>query len=220
METVAFKVSMLGDMNVGKTTMVHHYVHDKLPYTTESTIGAAFHTVNDTRMDKDKKKQIRVKLSIWDTAGQERFRSILPIYFRQVQIIFLVFDVSQYQSFKSLEYWVGFLEEQLENIGDCMVYFIGNKTDLDMDERIITEFPIFVDSMKNRFVSCQQFYVSAKTHDGLDELFDTTYDQAMEFLYKKDTCLHRRPTHGGGSMNVQSWSSPITIQRNTDNCCF
>ena len=47
-----------------------------------------------------------IQLNIWDTAGDERFRSIMPLYYRDAQIALLVFDLTDPESFKGVDYWL------------------------------------------------------------------------------------------------------------------
>lgn len=48
-----------------------------------------------------------MQLNIWDTAGDERFRSIMPLYYRDAEIAILVFDLTEAESFKGIDYWLG-----------------------------------------------------------------------------------------------------------------
>jgi Ras-related protein Rab-5C len=80
------KVVILGDSGVGKTCLVNRLVFNMYINYTNPTIGAAFasYRVNDDFI-----------YEIWDTAGQERFHSLLPMYLRNANIIFIVIDINQ-----------------------------------------------------------------------------------------------------------------------------
>ena len=54
----------------------------------------------------------KIKLKIWDTSGQERFRSISQSFYKNTQGVILVFDLSNLQSFQSIDYWI----QSLENV--------------------------------------------------------------------------------------------------------
>ena len=58
-----------------------------------------------------------IQLNIWDTAGDERFRSIMPLYYRDAEIALLVFDLTDPESFKGIDYWLGELEEKVKAEG-------------------------------------------------------------------------------------------------------
>jgi len=55
-----------------------------------------------------------MQLNIWDTAGDERFRSIMPLYYRDAEIALLVFDLTDAETFKGVDYWLGELESKVE----------------------------------------------------------------------------------------------------------
>lgn len=68
------------------------------------------------------------QLHIWDTLGQEKFKSLAPVFFRKSVGAFLVYDVTNKDSFLALESW----KEQLNNTSDTkiVVMLLGNKVDL------------------------------------------------------------------------------------------
>lgn len=75
-----------------------------------------------------------LNFKIWDTAGQERFRSMAPMYYRNANAALLVFDLTQYSTFKEIKSWV---VELRRNVDDSMVLvLVGNKRDL-VDERMV-----------------------------------------------------------------------------------
>jgi hypothetical protein len=78
--SIEAKLVVLGSQAVGKTSLVHRFVHHSFapPASMTSTIGASFITKRVTDADSG----TVVRLQIWDTAGQERFRSISKLYYR------------------------------------------------------------------------------------------------------------------------------------------
>ena len=71
-----FKLVLLGDASVGKSSILVRFLHNKFSEEIETTVGAAF----NTKTIESRGRQ--VKFEIWDTAGQERFRSLAPMYYR------------------------------------------------------------------------------------------------------------------------------------------
>lgn len=68
------------------------------------------------------------KLQIWDTAGQERYRTITNAYYKGSDGIIIVFDITNRESFLSIDSW---LEEIHKNVGDdVLVMIFANKADL------------------------------------------------------------------------------------------
>ncbi|KZV88337.1 putative ras-related protein rab-18 [Exidia glandulosa HHB12029] len=100
------KLLIIGNSSVGKSSLLLRFTDQQwLPEDESSaTIGVDFRVC---KMDIKGKK---VKLSIWDTAGQERFRTITSSYYRGAQGIFLVYDVSNRESFDALPRWFSELE--------------------------------------------------------------------------------------------------------------
>nr|KAF6309077.1 hypothetical protein mPipKuh1_009182 [Pipistrellus kuhlii] len=83
-----FKLVLLGESAVGKSSLVLRFVKGQFHEYQESTIGAAFLTqtvcLDDTT----------VKFEIWDTAGQERYHSLAPMYYRGAQAAIVVYDIT------------------------------------------------------------------------------------------------------------------------------
>ncbi|EJK75494.1 hypothetical protein THAOC_02783 [Thalassiosira oceanica] len=130
-----YKVVMLGDSGVGKTSLVARLTNPNAPlnHDISATMGIEFDTqMLDTPHGK-------VKAQIWDTAGQERFaRVLLPTYFRKAKGVILVYDVTSAKSFDSLgERWMAQLHDHA-NSDELAKLLVGNKCDLE-DSREVTK---------------------------------------------------------------------------------
>ncbi len=68
-----------------------------------------------------------MKVQLWDTAGTERYRTITPIYYRKVDGVLLIFDLTDRVSFRSIQYWIDELSEKGEDGAQLML--VGNKSD-------------------------------------------------------------------------------------------
>ncbi|QPG77048.1 GTPase Ypt5 [Brettanomyces nanus] len=155
-----FKLVLLGESAVGKSSVVQRFVKDSFSDFRESTIGAAFLTqtvdIDDTTT---------VKFEIWDTAGQERYRSLASIYYRNAQAALVVYDITQKASLDKAKYWIKELQKQANS--DIIIALVGNKTDLqDQREVSIEEAQSFAQGMGLLY-----FEVSAKTGQGVKECF-------------------------------------------------
>lgn len=117
-----FKVVLLGESAVGKSSLVIRFVKREFHEFQESTIGAAFLTqsmqIDDTT----------VKFEIWDTAGQERYHSLAPMYYRGAQAALIVFDITSKDSFIKAQNWVRELAKQANT--NIVIALVGNKVDL------------------------------------------------------------------------------------------
>jgi small GTP-binding protein len=127
--TYQFKLVLLGDTSVGKSSIVIRFVKNQFSEFQESTIGAAFLTqtvpVNDCT----------VKFEIWDTAGQERYHSLAPMYYRGAAAAIVVYDVTSQDTFQRAKSWVKELQRQ--GSPDVVIALAGNKVDRQ-DEREVS----------------------------------------------------------------------------------
>lgn len=114
-----FKVVLLGESAVGKSSLVLRFVKREFHEFQESTIGAAFLTqtvqIDDTT----------VKFEIWDTAGQERYHSLAPMYYRGAQAALIVYDITSKDSFHKAQNWIRELQRQAN--ANIVIALVGNK---------------------------------------------------------------------------------------------
>eukprot|EP00096_Caligus_rogercresseyi_P001312 TRINITY_DN1208_c0_g2_i1.p1 TRINITY_DN1208_c0_g2~~TRINITY_DN1208_c0_g2_i1.p1 ORF type:complete len:220 (+),score=78.53 TRINITY_DN1208_c0_g2_i1:231-890(+) len=126
-----FKLVLLGESAVGKSSLVLRFVKGQFHEFQESTIGAAFLTqticLDDTT----------VKFEIWDTAGQERYHSLAPMYYRGAQAAIVVYDVTNQDSFVRAKNWVKELQRQASP--NIVIALAGNKNDLTSKRLVIYE---------------------------------------------------------------------------------
>ena len=95
-----FRICLLGDSNVGKTSLLTRFCDSTFKENYNNTIGVDF------RVMTLKYKDIIVKVHIWDTAGQERFKSIAINYFRSTHGFIFVYDITDEDSFSNIENWI------------------------------------------------------------------------------------------------------------------
>lgn len=165
------KLVLLGESAVGKSFLAQRFTTDTFDTNKESTIGAAFITKKIYIEELDDLKLINFQ--IWDTAGQERYKSLTPMYYRNSNIAFIVFDLTDQLSFKKAETWYNelmiFNGEESKNL---KIYLVGNKSDLINSQDAVVEVPNFE---KFPFVidnGIKIIRTSAKTGDGVDKLFE------------------------------------------------
>jgi len=160
-KTYQFKLVLLGDSAVGKSSLVLRFVKKQFFEYQESTIGAAFLTqtvaVND----------FVVKFEIWDTAGQERYHSLAPMYYRGAAAAIVVYDITNRQSFVRAKSWVKELQRQ--GNPNIVIALAGNKLDRQEQRSVdVDEAREYADTNSILFME-----TSAKTNHNVTELFKT-----------------------------------------------
>ncbi|XP_063726043.1 ras-related protein Rab-21-like [Symsagittifera roscoffensis] len=154
-----FKVVLLGEGCVGKSSLVLRYSSNKFNENHESTVQSSFCS---KRLNINNQ---RVLLEIWDTAGQERYHALAPMYYRESHGAVLVYDVTDMDSFDRVQLWVKELRKVLGK--DVVLVIAGNKIDLEK-EKCVSE-----DSALEyaETVSAAHHYTSAKLNKGIDQMF-------------------------------------------------
>uniref|UniRef100_UPI003AAF55E1 ras-related protein Rab-44 n=1 Tax=Centroberyx gerrardi TaxID=166262 RepID=UPI003AAF55E1 len=116
-----YNVVMVGNSNVGKTSFMKRVQSGMFSLDFCASVGI------DTCMQSVRVDGKTVVLQLWDTAGQERFHSITRQVFHKAQAILLMYDVTSFQSFSDVRYWVSCIQEgAVENV---IIILLGNKSD-------------------------------------------------------------------------------------------
>ena len=102
---LAFKIIVIGDPSVGKTSLIRRYSDNKFDISYLPTIGADFN------LKIVELPNIEVILTIWDIGGHDRFSAIRSFYYQGAQAGVMVFDRSRKETFKSIEKWKSDLEK-------------------------------------------------------------------------------------------------------------
>jgi small GTP-binding protein len=157
-EAAPHKVVFVGDSGVGKTSIIHSLLGEKLTNLPNTVGGGEF------RFDGLSQQRQPVHLSIWDTAGQDAYQSLVPTYVRNSRAVLLTFDVTDDVSFESIPSWVHLVKETQ---GEPLMYIIGNK--VDMDEKRVISLEQAQDCAGQ--FEAKFFETSAKTGVGIQEAF-------------------------------------------------
>ena len=163
-----FKVLLIGNSSVGKSSLLLRFVDNQWNDLFVPTIGVDFKI---RTMEIDNKN---VKLQIWDTAGQERFKNITASYYRGAHGIFVVYDISDTESFKNINNWL----IEIEKNANKNVYkiLVGNKCDLD-DKRTVSyqQGKELAETYGMQFIE-----TSAKSNTNVDEAFHLLGREVMK----------------------------------------
>ena len=203
-----YKVLIIGDQGIGKTTLIHRYIYDTFLENVESTLGLDFQEKIVQVSPNDK-----IILTLWDTAGSEKFHSIAQSFFTNCDGIILCFDTTDKKTFENLIGWVDYInnyveikdnidekndnkkrknepdegeeekeEEEKEWIDDeqfkPIIVLAGTKCDLK-EEGVV---PMEQVKKFTEILKCEYFETSAKNKIGVDDLF---FFMAKELFDKK-----------------------------------
>lgn len=193
------KILLLGESAVGKTSLFKQFAGDPLERPTP-TIGVEY-----------KQKVMEsggrlVKLQLWDTAGTERFRTITPIYYRNVDGVLLVFDITDRTSFTSIQYWVDELNEKGED--GAQLLLVGNKADLAARREV---------SHQEAAAKAQQLGISYLEANSLHyESAKPPFDRLVELILQRRSRGGRARGGEGGSITLRE---PQRREKRENECC-
>ncbi|XP_022107665.1 ras-related protein Rab-3C-like isoform X1 [Acanthaster planci] len=177
-----FKLLIIGNSSVGKTSFLFRYADDSFTSAFVSTVGIDFKVKTVFRSDK------RVKLQIWDTAGQERYRTITTAYYRGAMGFILMYDVTNEESFNSVQDWC--TQIKTYSWDNAQVILVGNKCDME-DERVIAteKGKSLADQLGLEF-----FETSAKENINVKQTFERLVDIICDKMSESiDTDQSMRP---------------------------
>ena len=171
-EIPKYKLIFLGDQSVGKSCILNRFLNDTFIEDYQATIGLDFQSKNVQIDNQD------IHLLLYDTAGQEKFRSLIPMYTRDANIILLVYDISNKDSFVNLSQWLKDLTNV--NMDEVILCIVGNKIDLN-DKRAVNA------EEGKKFAEERGFIfqeISAKTGEGFSDLFYKNLFEQIRFKFR------------------------------------
>ena len=199
---LSYKILFLGETQVGKTSLIVRYSDNDFQEGGLPTLGV---DLKYKYIERDKKN---IRLDLWDTAGQERFRSITKSYYDRADGIVFVFDLGNPKSFKTLKIWI---EDTKKNVKPNIEFVLAaNKSDL-IDKREVRKEEI--EKFSSQY-DIPFFETSAKTGDGIDEMFNTFINK---LLSKKDVDM-LIPDDDSSKKSNKIQLKPLENKNNTKKC--
>ena len=168
-----FKILLLGDSGVGKSSLLLRYTKNEFTTDMRSTIGVEFGLKYIT-ID-----NLQLKVQIWDTAGMERYRSITNAYYKGAKGVIVVYDICRKQSFENVDKWIDDFKSKGDE--DAVILLIGNKSDLS-EQREVTVEEGEIKAKKNKFGFME---ASAKDNNNVQKAFETLFGEIIK-EYKKN----------------------------------
>ena len=197
-----YKVILIGDSHVGKTSLILRFCKDKYDESSLSTVGV------DTQIKYIMKNNKKIELQIWDTAGEEKFKSLAKSCCNQMQGVAFVFDLGSKESFKNIKTWYYNIEQiiDFQKVGAVLV---GNKCDLeeyDINKDIINE---YAKSKKMDYIA-----TSAKKSINVNDVFGKLLDDIMR--KDKGNKKEKAKVHKLGRLSV---AEEEEIAKKKKKCC-
>ncbi|MFX1518351.1 MAG: Rab family GTPase [Promethearchaeota archaeon] len=175
-----FKVIVVGEGGVGKTTLITRYATNKFIESTRMTIGAGF-TFFDKEVNGGTDK---IRLNVWDFGGEKRFRFILPSYCKGSNGVIFVFDLTRTTTLWNLEDWIKLVNENTDI--EPIFFLAGTKADLI--EKKGLKMMSFMDEQISEFLQKHElpadlyFKICSLTGQNVPEIFD----KMANLLYKME----------------------------------
>ena len=163
-----YKIIIVGDTCVGKSNILSRYIKNVFREDSKSTVGVE---LGNKLL---KVKGTNTKLQIWDTAGQERYRSITSSYYKGSHGCFIVYDITNEQSFENVEKW--FEQVQKEGSKDVSIILVGNKCDLENERKVPKE----KGEEKAKLLNIPFFETSALSNINIGDIFNVIAENIFD----------------------------------------
>lgn len=201
MNPSSYKIVLLGETSVGKSSIISKYIHNTFHPSFEPTLGSTYSSKTILLDDSFPS----ITLLIWDTAGQEKYKSLSRVFYKDAHAVILVYDITREDTFTSIQsFWLD--EIRVNAPRDAVIAIVGNKCDLDEQRE--------GDEKEQMRFALQKGYVyrevSAKEGKGVEEMFEEVARRVC-----KESQGGRRMGHSG-SITLNSWSGIYERKK----CCF
>ena len=131
-EKLGYKVIILGNSSVGKTSLFKKIINERFSGNVLSTIGIDKKTL-DIKINTEDKGEQELEIYLFDTAGQEKFRTLSVSFIRESKGILMMYDITNLDSFQSIENWLNDIKNSLGENKNYLIILLGNKLDLVID---------------------------------------------------------------------------------------
>ena len=170
-EEIKIKIMLLGESQIGKTSLIQRYVKNNFNLSYITTVGIDF------QLKQIKMNNKSIKLQIWDTAGQERFKNITKSYFHSSDGFIVGYDITSRLSFTNVSTWLKEINENAPE--EIHKILIGNKCDLNEREVTTEEGQKLAEENGMKF-----FETSAKNDINVKETFEAITKDILDVQYK------------------------------------
>ncbi|XP_025904285.1 ras-related protein Rab-17 [Nothoprocta perdicaria] len=179
--TYTYKVVLLGNTSVGKSSLAYRYVKNDFKESLP-TVGCSFFTQTLCL------EATTIRLEIWDTAGQEKYHSVCHLYYRGAHAALLVYDITSKETLSRAKLWLQELEKEFFH-DEIVIALVGNKADLAAEREVTTEEgEEFAQSKSLLYME-----TSAKSNYQVNELFTAVAQELVAQEGQKAAAPHAAP---------------------------
>ena len=157
-----FKFLILGDSQIGKTSILERYVNDSFKENYLVTVGV------DKRFKYLKVNGFDMDLTLSDTAGQERFRSLSKMSYKNADGILVGFALNSPETLQSVDFWIDQINNNTNKDANVSLVLFGNKCD---DEKNISVKKEKIDEISSKY-GLKYFETSAKLNINIKNIFE------------------------------------------------
>lgn len=197
------KLTLIGETDVGKTQISNRLADKPFSENYIATIGASMVKIEYN----DKETGESTWFYLWDTAGQEKYRTLAPVYFHDSDVVLIVYDVSNEESFQKLSVWYDLFNENASKFDDHCILIIGNKIDLreneiDSNDDEQTNKKLYVETSRGREWAqehnCDFIEVSAKTGENIGSIVEKMVEYSkMLHIHREESILNAKKAESG-----------------------
>ncbi len=202
------KVLIIGETNVGKTSLIKQYIDNTFSEEKIATVG--YDTITKEIAIEDRK----IKLNIWDTCGQEQYRTINQMFVKNSKIALLVYDITQKDTFNELKnYWYTYITTSLGK--NIIIGIAGNKCDLYEDEQVKTEEgKEYAESIGAIFKE-----TTAKNNEAISQLIELLTKKYIETIGNVKNINNNYVNKNKDNKGVQLKKENVTKSNKKKGCC-
>ncbi|CAF0891780.1 unnamed protein product [Didymodactylos carnosus] len=203
-EIFHFKILIIGESSVGKSSLMTRFVDQTFQSTFIPTVGVDF-KVRTLIVD-----DYQCKVQIWDTAGQERFRVITTTYYRDASGVLIVYDVTNGDTFSKVRRWIDEINKHCdETIAKVLV---GNKDDSDVSSNkvVLTE-----DAQQySKHMDLAFYETSARDNKNVDKAFYEVTRLALKNRLESRLIQNKNQANYSSKDNLNSKAASIRLKKN------
>jgi len=214
---LSFKLIVIGDGGVGKSSLANNGIKKIFDETYKATVGFEFFTFNVKINDKV------VKLQIWDTCGQEEYRSLITNYYRNASLAIMVYAINSKATFDDIDMWLRELRRQSNP--DAKIFLIGNKADLEKEREVqkeqgeefckINKINFFIESSAKTGLNTQNIFLKAA-----EILYDDYNNYQNKMINESENPEDKEEEKKGDEPEkLENPNNNSTTDKNKKQCC-